>query len=586
MKRVYKIYIAGWCMLIFASCSKEWLKPEPQSFFAPENLLVDKKGYDAFLITLRKNLRNPFYGELNTIVSEGVFSDLGAAGPLNNNGIRNMNLQLTPSADGNYYVLDNFSWAYRPIRVANTVISRIDAINWEQEKDRNAILAETYFHRSFWYYLLVHQFGDVPFIGREIAEPKLDFKTHSRWAILNKIQQDMEFAVQWLPETAAPGAPAKAAARHLLTKIYLANSEFDKAVDMATAIINDGKHRLMTARFGADLSNTSKNLLWDLHRPQNINTTANTETLLATLDRFDLPQDARTSGLYSLRNYAPTWWTRVLDSKGANGTVDSGPQYLAWGRGNANLRPAPYYGYDIWTDANDLRRKNGNWVFKEDILYNNSKSVDFGKPVAVKNFRSPVDTFQSYFSFPYYKIYVPQGSAEQVPNGGNGDWYVFRLAETYLLRAEAYYWQGDKVNAAADLNSVRRRSQAGDVSAADVTIEYILDERARELYAEEPRKTELTRIAYIMAKNGLNGYSLADFSKHNYWYDRVMAKNVFYSAHLKWGENECRISPFHVLWPVPADVINTNTLGIVNQNEGYPGTENNQPPLTEISGND
>src|SRR5687768_15419121 len=101
MKPIRYILFAGLCGLL-SGCSKEWLKPEPLSFYAPENLLVDKKGYEAFMITLRKNLRNTAYGELNTIVSEGVFSELGAAGPLNNNGIRNMNLQVTPSADGNY----------------------------------------------------------------------------------------------------------------------------------------------------------------------------------------------------------------------------------------------------------------------------------------------------------------------------------------------------------------------------------------------------------------------------------------------------------------------------------------------------
>lgn len=585
MKLIKHILLPVLCSVMLFSCSKDWLKPEPLSFFAPENLLIDKKGYEAFMITLRKNLRNSFYGELHTVVSEGVFSELGAAGPLNNNGIRNMDLQVTPSADGNYSVLDNYEWSYRPIRVANTVITRIDAITWASEQDRNGILAEAYFHRSYWYYLLVHEYGDVPFIGKELTTPRLDFRSHARTTILQKLTENMEFAVQWLPETTSPGAPSKAAGLHLLTKIYLATGNFEKAVTTATAVIS-GKHKLVQARFGIDASKPYRNYIWDLHRPPNIHTAANTETILGTIDRWELPQDARTSGTFTMRNYTPTWWTRVLDSRGANGTVDNGLQYDSLGRGNANLRPSNYYEYELWTDPNDLRRRDGNWIFKEELKYNNPRSVDVGKPIDPNRLRAKADTFQHYFSFPYYIAYVPQGGAGQVPNGGNGDWYIYRLAETYLLRAEAYYWLKNYPAAAEDINAIRRRVKAKEITAAEVTIEYILDERARELYAEEFRKTELTRISYIMATNHLNGYTLENFSTKNYWYDRVMAKNNFYRTHLKWGENECRISPHHVLWPVPAEVINTNTLGIINQNIGYPGAEKNQPPLTEITDND
>ena len=62
------------------------------------------------------------------------------------------------------------------------------------------------------------------------------------------------------------------------------------------------------------------------------------------------------------------------------------------------------------------------------------------------------------------------------------DWYVIRLAETYLLLAEAYLNKGDKASAADAINVVRARAKAPLCTAADVTIDYILDERARELY--------------------------------------------------------------------------------------------------------
>lgn len=75
------------------------------------------------------------------------------------------------------------------------------------------------------------------------------------------------------------------------------------------------------------------------------------------------------------------------------------------------------------------------------------------------------------------------------------DWYVIRLAETYLLLAEAYLNKGDKASAADAINVVRARAKAPLCTAADVTIDYILDERARELYGEEHRAVTLSRLS-------------------------------------------------------------------------------------------
>ena len=74
------------------------------------------------------------------------------------------------------------------------------------------------------------------------------------------------------------------------------------------------------------------------------------------------------------------------------------------------------------------------------------------------------------------------------------DVYALRLAETYLLRAEAYLGAGNIAQAAEDINVVRRRAEAPPVSSAEVDIDYILDERARELHLEENRL--LTLIGY------------------------------------------------------------------------------------------
>ena len=165
----------------------------------------------------------------------------------------------------------------------------------------------------------------------------------------------------------------------------------------------------------------------------------------------------------------------------------------------------------------------------------------------------------------------------------------FRLAETYLLRAEAYFWKDDLSNAAIDVNAVRTRAGCSPYTAAQINIGTILDERARELYFEEPRRTEITRIAFILAQTGktcYNGktYSLANFSTNNFWYDRIIEKNKFYRDQVRAPFYNYRIAEWIALWPIPADAINANSLGHINQNLGYPGAESNVAPMKWVDG--
>ena len=118
---------------------------------------------------------------------------------------------------------------------------------YSSEEERNAVLGTAYFHRAFWYYTLVHQFGDVPWIANQISEPKLDFFSTKREVILEQIKKDLEFSVQWVPENTQRGKVSRGACNHLLTKIYLALGEFEKAIASSTAVINGG-YSLMTER--------------------------------------------------------------------------------------------------------------------------------------------------------------------------------------------------------------------------------------------------------------------------------------------------------------------------------------------------
>jgi hypothetical protein len=79
------------------------------------------------------------------------------------------------------------------------------------------------------------------------------------------------------------------------------------------------------------------------------------------------------------------------------------------------------------------------------------------------------------------------------------DFPMFRLADAYLIYAEAHLRGGGGTAAeAVDLvNAIRERAygdESGDISAADLTLDFILDERGRELIWEGHRRTDLIRF--------------------------------------------------------------------------------------------
>ncbi len=610
MKKIFKpltIALLGFVLLSgISSCNKDYLEPKPLSFYEPDLTYVDAPAMRAALVSLARNLRNESYGDGNAFATELLFSEVTVEGTTDKSGpAQDLNLLITPDgatfndADHNkiyYYWLEG----YKGVKYANTIISRIDNAVYANAAERNAILGAAYFHRAMRYYRLTMQFGDVPAVFKELLAPKLDFFSTKKEVILNQIKLDLDSAVLWSSDAVNRGEVTKGACQHLLTKVNLALGNFDAAITSASALINGGTYALMRTPFGS----TNKNVIWDLHRPENKSLGTNKEGIYMLIDRFgDGNFDA---GIKTMRQAVPYWGggTNITTPTGKKGMNDgvSVPVVLSAqvGRGIGRVRPTAYSQWYIWDDPNDLRHAKGNWYNMEDLIYNNYDALRAQNgqpedPYYLKNVQKYnatggilcTDTIRSWFGWPQYKLYIPDNENSPM-QGGHTDWYVFRLAETYLLRAEAYFWKGDLASAAADINQVRTRAGCAPITAAQVDMNMILDERARELFYEEPRKTELTRIAYLFAKTGKaaeNGksYTLDNISTSNYWYDRIMAKTDFYNKGVKTGHGDLyTMSPYHIWWPVPSVSIAANSYGHINQNKGYIGFETNVAPLTTI----
>ncbi|MDX1767056.1 RagB/SusD family nutrient uptake outer membrane protein [Arenibacter troitsensis] len=590
----------------FTGCEEEFLDADPQSFYTPSNALDTPEGLNSLLSQAMRNLRAEFYGDGAPMITENIFSEVSVEGTTDKSGpAQDLNLLILPDANLNSANFNRIGWFweefYKGIKYANTVIGRLDDATFESDAQKNDILGRALFHRAYRYYRLTQQFGDVPLILEEITSARLDFVTTARETILRKMQEDLNRAVPLVNAVANNGDINKDAVLHLLTKVNLALGDFDEAIASSTQIIEGGTHTLTTDRFGIDAGNAAKDVTWDLHRVENKSIPGNTEGILVVIDRLGYEDNGDYAGGTSIQRQAvPLWWRFINTPDGQNGMSDAPgidiDQVTAIGRGIGRNRGTHYSTKEIWKNANnDQRHKLGNWYDMEDLVYNAPSLQSSGNPYYGKNLElylpngTPLcsDTIRNWYGFPHYKFFVPD-PLNVKPAGGHGDWYVYRVAETYLLRAEAYFWKGNLGAAADDINVVRRRAEADEITAADVDIAYILDERARELYYEEGRKTELTRIAYIFAKTGkaaYNGktYNLDNFSTDNFWYDRIMEVTDFYNKGVKTIHgDEYTMSPYHVLWPIPASAINANTQGVINQNEGYPGAENNIPPLTTI----
>ncbi|NBR55551.1 MAG: RagB/SusD family nutrient uptake outer membrane protein [Chitinophagia bacterium] len=598
-------------MVVVSSCNKDWLTPKPLSIYSPENTFVDATGFKAALGASAKNIRDEFFGDGSPIITESIFSDISVEGTDDKTGpAQNMDLQIRPDAQLNSGDFNRIGWYWDQewigVRMANTIITRLPLAKSLTDAERNSFMGQAYFFRAYNYYRLTNQFGDVPCPITEITTAKVDFATVKRDVILKRMKTDLEYAVQYVPWTADKGTVNRGACYHLLTKINLALGLFDDAIASSTALINNGTYKLMTNRFGVDAGIASKNVTWDLHRPDNKAAAANTEVLMLVTDRLGSAGAFGVGtglGTRIMRQAVPgiSIGTNIVTPNGKAGAAATGGNEIdimnLYGRGIGRCRSTPYEYKDIWDDAKDLRHDStsGNYMFMENVRYfapalKTSDPTYYGARMQLYDSKGKLlcaDTLRSWYPWPHYKLYVPDTEANPM-QGGHSDWYVFRLAETYLLRAEAYVWKGDMANAAADINVVRTRAKCSPYTASQVTgIGTILDERARELYWEEPRKTELTRIAYIFASTGksYNGktYTLSAFSTSNFMIDRILEKNIFYRTNFVTLHNDMmKISQYHVLWPIPQSAILGNTGGRINQNVGYSGAELNVPALDKI----
>ncbi len=445
------------------------------------------------------------------------------------------------------YVNDSWRDWYRGVNQANAVINRSAQVEMDEAK-KTLRLAEVRWLRAFYYYDIVRTYGDAHLSLEETEGVEVEAnKTAASEIYSQAIVPDLEFAIANLPAVQDDyGRATKAAAEFLLGKVllrrsytsYAASDDASRAEALFSNVINNYGFALLD-----DYGD-----LWDINNQENSEIVWNLTIAKALVDDGTDGEGHR-GHLYFLMEYDVR---RGMSRDVANGRP--------WKR----FRPTPFMlglwdrtidtRYDsgfkhVWYANNEVSDERGTLAIGDTALYIPGPGKDIEWPQSRKD-AAPYEVYTAddYTErvYPSVNKWIDPTRPDRQHTPGQRDVVLMRLADAYLLRAEARLKQNNAAGAAADINVVRERAAvpgqeaAMQISAGDVDLDFLLDERAREMYGEHARWWDLTRTGKLV--------------------ERVRLHNV---------QAAPNIQDYHVLRPIGQDQID-RTVGGYPQNPGYP----------------
>lgn len=338
-------------------------------------------------------------------------------------------------------------WAnwYKAIGRSTIAIELTETYEGITEEHRSRLIGEAEFLRAYNYFFLVRGWGDVPLQHISLVDrvPKAEVYAY--------IEADLLDAINRLPEKSeyAPddlGRATKGAAQALLSKVYLYQQKWQQAYDMAQTVINSGEYGLE-----ADYA-----VLWRASSENGI------ESIFEVQARGE-------SIAHGVQQYSET--------QGARGTS-------GWGWGfntpSQNL-------LDAFNAEGDVIRRDATIIFAGETLFD-------GREVSA-SVENPMYNEKAY------------SSANAGAGDGDKNIRVLRLAEIYLIAAEAANELGNTGEALTNLNIVRDRVDLDLLSgiSGDALRQAIWKERRLELAFEHDRWFDLVRTGQAEAAMEANG---------------------------------------------------------------------------------
>lgn len=531
MKHLYIFALAAF--LAFTACS-DFLEQDNKSNVPTEEFYNTANGF--------ASLTNSAYSSLRTIYSAQpqlfvAGTDLYADGK--SQGV--VMGQYTFTTDEGI-IKDFYDRCYKGIQLANSVIAYGETT--EDNAQRLQYIDEARYLRAWWYFQLVQQFGPVA-LNTEMFESAV--MSHERTDLATVYQFIIdEFtylasADSHLLERASSGvgrankrAAAFYAAKAYLTRGWLDGTDyeaqeasiaqatdFDNAVTYARQAIN-GELPALSIEEAFDVNNEENDeLFWSVQYSSSAvenpvdDGSYQQSQFGAYQGGSEKPRNKAIDG-----NFAPSLRLQQMYTRG-DGRLEQTfmlefhEAYFDWYT-NPTSKILYYYA-PAWATDEDIaawRADDPNGIKTETIV---SKTVaeggiapSNGQPASYKDRRT-----QDFGNAAIKKFddYTETSIANRSTTCSMHDVVLARLGEAYLIAAEAYYKKGDMQQAAEMINNLRQRpgtiksgyETAMHVAAADITIDFILDERARELAGEYVRWTDLKRthklIEYVTEYN-------------------------------------------------------------------------------------
>lgn len=567
MKTIFnKFLIISLSMGMLVSCDDAVLDEVPLDFYSPESAFSTVSGFEAALTDLYAKERLMYYGTAGDVCytlmhGTDMWTNIRQDG--SDEKLWNFTRGIGPTKYAMRYYWDaNF----KIISNANVIIKGAE-VSTLPPSSLAPLVVEAKFFRAKAYRDLVYLYGDVPLTLEPVTAAKDDFVRAPKKDVLEQMAKDLQEAAENLPAITAvkDGRVSNLVAYHYLAETLISLGRNTEAVAALNKVIGDPNVKLMTERFGRRSTVFGKDVVWDLTQRGNQNrASGNKEALWVIQFEENIPgggtsTTSRTMNILE-RMHVPAVW-QLLGKDGKPGFLGKSSSDVkgTGGFGTSSLVPTPYLDKTIWPAGytSDLRCNNANFI--KDAIYDNPATISFGKSINDPAHRSPnrpVNMIAGGWRFyPWFiKATTPEDHPAGIldpthPTGFNQsisgttyhDMYMLRLAESFLLRAEAYVNLGNTTAAAADINVVRNRALAIPVQPGEVTIDYILDERARELLLEEQRRITLGRM----------GNYLNRLQKYN---------------SITWPTV---LTDRHALWPIPQNTIEANLGAKMPQNPGY-----------------
>lgn len=481
----YSILLAAG-LLSASACKKSFLDVEPKGQFLESNYYRNETEAYNGLVAVYDLVGFQAGGYVTKIGTMDAASDDHYAGGGGVNDVTNYqvmtNYTLSPATGPQG---DLWAKGYSGVFRANILLKKLPGVPMD-ENTKKRFTAEAKFLRAYFYFDLVRFFKAIPLLTEPVEPDKMyDVLQVAPADIYAQIEKDLKEAFTDLPATLAlttqAGRATKAAAQALLGKVYLQQKKYGPAATEFAAVNGTPGG---TSQYGNKLLTSFADLF-------KVNNKFNSESI------FEI----------SFTNTSAGGWGCVACTEGNVLNIMTGP------RGYNRIDPAaPDYvsGWSFLVVTDDLYN-----AMKDDPRLNatiaNLKQLETDGKVTYQ---------KGYMNTGYFLEKTAGRESFKWTGAGNMElnfpknMYDMRLADTYLLEAEALVMgNGDLVRAAALLNAVRDRAYGDNLHHVAATMPNIKLERRLELAGEGHRWLDLVRWGDAPAVLGPRGFKA---NQHEY----------------------------------------------------------------------